>query len=381
MADFAPVRLDPFRRIVNVGWRRGELWAWGGNAYGQLGLGTTADKYSPVHVDGLSWRSVAAGKWHSIGIASDGSLYGWGYVRPSLPTKIGSKKWSMIAAGGEQSAGISKDGGLYWWTGGSTNTSPAPYNPTLAAAGAWKFVAAGGFSTYTGPGRDHGWHYLAINDAGQVYVWGDNTFGKLGTGEHGPLTGFSLPPRLISTPPMAHVAAGGDHSLGITMDGELYAWGANHQGQLGLGDDVLRNTPTPVPGLLWSNVSAANCGSFALLGGVVGSRAHSLGVTTDGDLYAWGHNNVGQLGTGDTIDRNTPTLIGSGWMRAAAGDRYSVALREDGRLYTWGLNTYGALGYGGTDSSSTPILVGAGFSGMAAGDTHVLALKRRTPAP
>ncbi|MFH1596882.1 MAG: hypothetical protein ABIG94_11055, partial [Pseudomonadota bacterium] len=86
-----------------------------------------------------------------------------------------------------------------------------------------------------------------------------------------------------------------DHSLGLKVDGSLYAWGRNAYGQLGIGNKINQNTPTPVAGAGWVAVAA---GSY-----------HSLGRRADGALYAWGYNNYGQLGLGDIAKRKTPTRV------------------------------------------------------------------------
>ena len=86
------------------------------------------------------------------------------------------------------------------------------------------------------------------------------------------------------------------NSAAITTDGDLYVWGWNDSGQLGLGDFTNRQTPTVVDGI--SGVASV-CLGFA----------HSAAITADGDLYTWGDNNVGQLGHGDTVERLTPEKV------------------------------------------------------------------------
>jgi hypothetical protein len=96
--------------------------------------------------------------------------------------------------------------------------------------------------------------------------------------------------------PLPAVAAGAMHSLVLTESGEVYAWGDNEFGQLGLGDMVVRLTPTKVEGL--PKVKAVAAG-----------YDHSLVLTESGEVYAWGWNDYGQLGLGDTEDRLTPTKV------------------------------------------------------------------------
>src|SRR3989338_2927576 len=121
------------------------------------------------------------------------------------------------------------------------------------------------------------------------------------------------------------ISAGYAHTLALKQDGTLWAWGYNGSGQLGLGDTINRNTPTQVcSGTTWQAVSAGD--------------AHTLALKQDGTLWAWGYNGYGQLGLGDTTDRHTPTQVGSGitWQAVSAGDDHTLALKQDGTFWSWG---------------------------------------------
>jgi alpha-tubulin suppressor-like RCC1 family protein len=126
------------------------------------------------------------------------------------------------------------------------------------------------------------------------------------------------------------MAAGEYHSLGLRSDGTLWSWGHNSEGQLGLGDNSNRNTPTQVS--RDSDWVALAAGGY-----------HSLGLRSDGTLWTWGSSVFGQLGLGDNDDRNSPTQVGSDsdWVTLAAGGHHSLGLRSDGTLWAWGRNSYG----------------------------------------
>ena len=129
----------------------------------------------------------------------------------------------------------------------------------------------------------------------------------------------------------------------------LWAWGKNDVGQLGLGDTVNRSSPVQVGALgTWSQVSGPHIGNFT----------HA--VKTDGTLWAWGDQNVGQLGLGDAVSRSSPTQIGAltTWSKITAGVRISAAIKTDGTLWTWGYNASGALGLGDVINRSSPVQVG-----------------------
>ena len=97
---------------------------------------------------------------------------------------------------------------------------------------------------------------------------------------------------------ISQISAGSVHSLALDSEGQIYAWGANYNGQLGNGDTTSSNTPVKVD---TSGVLAGKTISQISAGGV-----HSLALDSEGQIYAWGYNDYGQLGNGDTITSNTP---------------------------------------------------------------------------
>ena len=129
---------------------------------------------------------------------------------------------------------------------------------------------------------------------------------------------------------------------------EMYAWGYNGDGQLGLGDTTNRSSPVQV-GALDSWEQAAS------------GENHTLVTKIDGTLWAWGDNFRGQLGQGDTTDRNSPVQVGAltTWLQVAGGYSFSLATTTDGKLYAWGYNGLGNLGLGDTTNRSSPVQVGS----------------------
>ena len=129
----------------------------------------------------------------------------------------------------------------------------------------------------------------------------------------------------------------------------LYTWGINVQGQLGLSDNVDRSSPVQVgSGTTWNLIT---------------SRSNAIATKTDGTLWAWGLNNVGQLGQNDTVyARSSPTQVGSGttWNLVSIGTYNAVATKTDGTLWAWGNNNSGQIGLGDTVLRSSPVQVGSG---------------------
>ena len=184
-----------------------------------------------------------------------------------------------------------------------------------------------------------------IPDTAGLFSWGLNSSGELGLGDN---TSRNTPTRVESASSWLKIAAGYVHTLAINTVGELYAWGENNYGQLGLGDTTDRNTPTRVG-------SASNWLKIAA------GYGHTLAINTVGELYAWGENNYGYLGLGDTTGRNTPTRVGSAtnWSSVAAARYSSFAINTSGELYACGKNLQFQLGLGDTTQRNTPTKVGS----------------------
>ena len=180
---------------------------------------------------------------------------------------------------------------------------------------------------------------------------------------------------------LASVDTGGSSSLGIGSDGNLYTWGDNTNGQLGDGTTSQHTTPVKIPrpdgtdnGFFWVQATAG--------------RTHSAAVGSDGNLYAWGDNTCGQLGDGTNTQRTTPVKVirpaGNGftWIRAEAGDGYTMAIGSDDNLYIWGSLPGGLGDTNCTTASTRPVKVALPqgvpstfrFEKIAAGDRHATAI-------
>jgi alpha-tubulin suppressor-like RCC1 family protein len=148
-----------------------------------------------------------------------------------------------------------------------------------------------------------------------------------------------------------NICAGGVFELFIKDDGSLWAWGNNHDGQLGIGTNKDSEFPIEVGSdKNWVDIAAGT--------------SHTVALKTDGTLWAWGTNSSYQLGIGSNVNisyRNEPVQVGTDndWEKISAGDSHTIALKNDGTLWAWGVNgDYGQLGIPGISFSEDPRKVG-----------------------
>lgn len=320
----------------------GSLWAWGINAEGELGDGTSTNQPSPVLV-GTGFAAVAAGFYHTVALKTDGSLWTWGYnyygqigngttSNQLSPVLIGSG-FSSVAAGQNHTVALKTDGTVWAWgdnrygqLGDGTTTNrlvPLQVGTGFSSVGA-------GYS-----------HTVALKSDGSLWAWGDNDYAQLGDGT----TANRLSPVLIGSG-YTSAAAGSFHTVALQADSTLWAWGYNFDGELGDGSTITRLSPVQI-GSGYRSIASGNFQSFAF--------------KADGTLWAWGTNQYGQLGDASTSSRSIPVLIGTGYASVASGLGHSIAIKPDGSVWAWGWNSHGQLGYGATgltELQTSPGMVG-----------------------
>jgi len=264
----------------------------------------------------------------------------------SLPAALAA---SSTAPGQLYAFGNNYDGGL----GTSTNETTLVPNPLASlvalppASGSVTAVAAGGLFN------------LVLTSSGQLYAFGDNYYGQLGNSANNETSPSVNPtPTLVVLPGAAGtvtaIGAGLHHSLVGTSTGQLYAFGENYYGQLGSAANEESNKANPTPTLV---VLPGASGGIAQ---VAAGEGFSLALTSTGQLYAFGDNEYGQLGSTASLEPDaTPTLVtlpgAAGRVIAiAAGLDHSLALTSTGQLYAFGENRYGQLGNAMNEKTSEP---------------------------
>jgi alpha-tubulin suppressor-like RCC1 family protein len=227
----------------------GQAFCWGFNGFGQLGDGTTTNRFTPVPVaSGIRFQSISAGYVHTCGVSTQGQTYCWGL-----------NEFGQIGDGTETDRLV----------------------PSLVGGQQlFQEVSAGGLHTC---GRTRG---------GATFCWGFNDYGQLGNGS----TDGRNVPEPVGTTAYAELSAGGLHTCGVDVDGNALCWGYNGSGAL--GNDSEENSATPV--LVTGGES---------FGVVRAGLHHSCGVTEELRVLCWGYNRFGQLGDGSHFDRTEPDAV------------------------------------------------------------------------
>jgi len=318
-------------------WIGDELWVWGENSSGSLGINFSTFIYrcTPVttFAGGTNWKQVASSRDSSAGIKSDGTLWTWGgntsnrlgnigdntIVNRSTPvtTFLGGTNWKQVSCGYSHKAAIKTDGTLWVWGGNfyaqlGTNNAITRSTPVTTFAGGndWKQVSCGYYFS------------AAIKTDGTLWYWGQNYGGDNTTFVRStPVTTFA------GGNNWKQVDCGLNHFAAIKTDGTLWVWGGNSDGALGTNSVIDISTPvtTFAGGNNWKQVS---CGNF-----------YTSAIKTDGTLWVWGEGLSGKLGTNNQITISTPVTTfagGSNWKSVSCGTIFTTAIKTDGTLWAWG---------------------------------------------
>jgi alpha-tubulin suppressor-like RCC1 family protein len=234
---------------------------------------------------------------------------------------------------------------------GLGNTNTGPTTPTL--------LNTSPFNTLTISAVSCGYeHTMFLTNTGRVYGCGLNTSGELGLGN---TTSPVSTPTLLNTSPfntvtISAISAAGNYTLFLTNTGRVYGCGLNTSGELGLG-----NTTSPVSTPTLIDSSPFNTLTISAI--ATGCTAHSIFLTNTGRVYACGNNGYGKLGTGNTTNQSTPTLLNTSPFNTltitsiACGSFHTLFITNTGRVYSTGYNGFGELGHGDTTNRSTPALI------------------------
>ncbi|MDR1294413.1 MAG: hypothetical protein LBK59_05570, partial [Bifidobacteriaceae bacterium] len=332
----------------------GTLYTWGANDQFQLGDQSSVDHLSPGKVGGMHGVvSVGAGAAETVVLAENGDVYTWGEnwigqlgngttVASVLPTRViglDSVNVKTVDVGNSHMLALSQSGDVFAWGAnyygqlgnGSTVSQSRPVRVEGLPAHVIQAVA--------------GWNNsAAVTQSGELWTWGANPRGQLGNGTYAPADISSHPIKVEGLPPIASVAIGGSHMVAIDKNGDLWTWGDNRLGQLGIGDGSLVH-PSPMQVGLPSPAESVACGGN-----------HTIATLKSDEVFAWGDNSGGSLGIGSESRSPTPVQVQGipGHGRPFAGNSYSLYLTDDGAMFAWGMNSHGQLGDGTGQNSTVP---------------------------
>ncbi|XP_075716794.1 putative E3 ubiquitin-protein ligase HERC3 isoform X4 [Rhinoderma darwinii] len=341
------------------------MLCWGHSAYGQLGFNhgsLTISSEPRIFNFPLSnfIKQVACGENHSVFLLEDGQVYSCGCnsawqlghdhadVTPGYVNALANEHIIHVACGQAHSVALNSQGQLFSWGAGSegqlghsTTEHSVPVPRLIKKLNQQKILQVSCGNQ----------HCLALSDDVQLFTWGQNNQGQLGLGD-----GFnqqSSPQRVKSLEgiPLAQVTAGGYHSFALSLSGAVFGWGKNSSGQLGLNDEQVRVSPCHVKSLRSQKVVYISCG-----------EEHTAVLTKTGGLFTFGAGDHGQLGHDSVHNEINPRrvleLMGSEVSQIACGRQHTIAfVPSSGVLYAFGCGEHGQLGTGYTSNVICPTAV------------------------
>ncbi|MCW2927997.1 MAG: repeat-containing protein, partial [Thermoleophilia bacterium] len=322
----------------------GRVLAWGSNANGRLGRGTTGGSSAtaaPVRDtanagDLSNITTISAGNGFGVASDADGSAWAWG---SNANDRLG--------------AGLT--------TGTDYPTARRVVTAAATPIAGVKRVEAGTA------------HALALLDDGSLWAWGDNTAGQLGINSAGGTSAVASPVRDATNATLTRftqVAAGGEHTTAMRGDGTVWSWGRATSGQLGnntFAGSSCTSTCSVVPQQLRDGANALVTSTTSMFKSIDAGDRHTVALRASGQPWGWGAHQLGQLGRTAAVgscpsaepcsSSLVSTLFSTGTGVLDTGGRSSggAQLTADGKVQTWGDGFDGQLG-NGTANGATPRL-------------------------
>ncbi|MBO3752375.1 PASTA domain-containing protein [Streptosporangiaceae bacterium NEAU-GS5] len=330
-------------------------YAWGFNDNGMLGDGTTSTRLAPVPVAdrAANVTQISSVRSETVAVHADGTVWTWGAAR-LLGDGSTADRWTpgrvpglppikQVSIATTQVLAVGTDGSLWGWGlnlngevgDGTTTNHPTPVR--LPISGVTQAAAGLKFS-------------MVLKSNGEVWAWGLNDTGQLGNGT----TTDSLTPVRVQVPyGITQIAVGTYHGMALRFDGSVWTWGHNSEGELGDGTTTTRLAGVRVDRRV-SGITQIAAGGF-----------HSMALAGDHTIWAWGFNHEGELGDGTTTDRATPVHLALPGVTQIDGATWgSVAIDANGWLWYWGHNRFGLSATGVSDEPLTHPAVVQGITGV-----------------
>jgi alpha-tubulin suppressor-like RCC1 family protein len=319
------------------------VWGFGSNLSGQLGLGDTEDRNKPTQIPNFKAKQITASSSHTAMIDMENNVWTFGanyygqlgfgdIIDRHRPTQIPNIKAKEVSAGGIYTILIDMENNV--WGFGSNyygelglGNDPNKYIPTQIPSLKAKQISAG--STHT----------VVIDLDDNVWSFGNNYYGELGHGNNNPYN-YEVPTQIIfdtkalnSQFKAKQVSAGASHTVAIDMEDNVWSFGSNHSGELGLNNTQNQYTPTQIPNIKAKEVSAG--------------ENHTVLIDMENNIWTFGNNDSGQLGLGDYTTRYIPTQISNFKAKQVSAGNYCTLLIDmEDNIWSFGNNQFGILGLG-----------------------------------
>lgn len=338
------------------------LYAWGANSYGQLGLGNKVDSVlEPTEVklenSGLKAENIveiSGGAGHTLILDTNGHVYccGWnskgqlGISEDTIKFKqieiLAGYKIVHISCGWDFSAALTGCGKLFVWGNNAYLQLGLSKSITCTGIPSRLHVSqkiATGFTRVSCGMR----HTAMLTKDGGVVVAGTGAKGALGIGDNYNDDAYMSISKVPDLEDARSVAGGQNHTVCLKNDGTVLSWGENKQGQLGL-DPATSNFFVPTEVFTHEGLEKVEAG-----------WTHTSVLTKTGEIYNWGRNNYGQLGSQRQVLHKPEKLAGiSGIQQLTSGSEHNLAVNGDGQLFVWGWNEHGSCGTGDANNVMKP---------------------------
>ena len=330
-----------------------EVFVWGSDHFGQLGLGNSHHKSYPIPKFcsfSILIKSLSCGDHHSGFVSSSGHIYTMGSnidgrlgigdfntkfsASPCLVDSLAAYNVSTIACGGGHSLVTTDEGKVYAWgcgeSGalgqGNTQNQWTPINVRLVS---------GATPVQVSCGTKHSAVLLRTNVGNCVYMCGSGESGQLGTGKREKELQLV---QIKTSEEMVQIACGVFHSGLVSASGKVFVTGGNSFGQLGLGTKKSTCVLQKVEAIEHIRIRGILC------------AGHSAAISDTGDVYVWG--------TGVFGAYVLPHKVCGGAREVSIGGSFTLVVKDDG-IYSWGNNTNGELGLGDYEVRESPAVINA----------------------
>ncbi|OCT70081.1 probable E3 ubiquitin-protein ligase HERC4 isoform X2 [Xenopus laevis] len=341
------------------------MLCWGNASFGQLGLGGIDEEVviEPRRCDffiNKNVRDVGCGNRHTGFVLDDGTVYTCGCndlgqlghdKSRKKPEQVGALDAQIIVAvscGEAHTLALNDKGQVFSWghaAHGQIGVSIAEDYIRVPR----NIKSLSDIQIVQVACGHH--HSLALSKESNIYSWGQNQYGQLGLGSEKRKESAPRHIKSLSGIPFAHIAAGGGHSFALTISGAIFGWGRNKFGQLGLNDETDRSDPALLKSLRSQKIIYICCG-----------EDHTAALTKEGGVFTFGAGGYGQLGHNSASHEVNPRkvfeLMGNIVTQIACGRQHTLAfVPSSGRIYSFGLGGNGQLGIGSTSNKKSPSMV------------------------